>query len=49
MKEYLAKQSEHLKPSSLAHRVGFIRSIYRYAFEEGYVSPNPSLKLREPS
>lgn len=48
LKEYLAKQSERLKPSSLGHRIRFIRSLFRYAFEEGYVARNPSLKLREP-
>lgn len=28
LKEYLAKQSERLKPSSLGHRIRFIRSIF---------------------
>lgn len=46
--EYLAKQSERLKPSSLGHRIRFIRSLFRYAFEEGYISRNPTLKLKEP-
>lgn len=48
LKEYLAKQSERLKPSSLGHRIRFIRSLFRFAFDEGYVSRNPSVKLREP-
>lgn len=48
LKEYLAKQSERLKPSSLGHRIRFIRSLFRYAFEEDYVSRNPTLKLKEP-
>lgn len=48
LKEYLAKQTESLKPSSLGHRIRFIRSLFRFAFEEGYVSKNPALKLREP-
>ena len=48
LKEYLAKQSERLKPNSLGHRIRFIRSLFRYAFEEGYVARNPSLKLKEP-
>lgn len=30
LKEYLARQSESLKPSSLAHRVRFIRSLFRF-------------------
>jgi site-specific recombinase XerD len=48
LKDYLAKQSERLKPSSLGHRIRFVRSFFRFAFEEGHISRNPSLKLREP-
>jgi site-specific recombinase XerD len=48
LKEYLAKQSERLKPNSLGHRIRFIRSLFRYAFEEGYIPRNPTLKLKEP-
>lgn len=31
LKEYLAKQSNRLKPSSLGHRIRFVRSLFRYA------------------
>lgn len=48
LKVYLAKQSDRLKPSSLGHRIRFIRSLFRFAYEETYLSSNPSLKLREP-
>ena len=48
LKEYLAKQSDRLKPSSLGHRIRFGRSLFRFAYEETYLSSNPSLKLREP-
>ncbi|UVI27337.1 tyrosine-type recombinase/integrase [Paenibacillus spongiae] len=48
LKEYLNKQADRLKPSSLGHRIRFIRSLLRYAYEETYLSSNPSLKLREP-
>jgi site-specific recombinase XerD len=48
LKDYLAKQSERLKASSLAHRIRFVRSLFRFAFEEGHITRNPSLKLREP-
>lgn len=48
LKEYLAKQSTRLKPNSLGHRIRFIRSLFRFAFEEGYVAKNPALKIREP-
>ncbi|MBP1991514.1 tyrosine-type recombinase/integrase [Paenibacillus eucommiae] len=48
LKEYLAKQADRLKPSSLGHRIRFVRSLFRYAYEETYLNSNPSLKLREP-
>lgn len=48
LKEYLAEQSIRLKPSSLGHRIRFVRSLFRYAFEEGHISSNPCRKLREP-
>ncbi|MDQ0878254.1 site-specific recombinase XerD [Paenibacillus sp. V4I3] len=48
LKDYLAKQTERLKPSSLGHRIRFIRSLFRFAFEECHIPKNPSLKLREP-
>ncbi|EJL20685.1 hypothetical protein PMI05_05926 [Brevibacillus sp. BC25] len=34
--------------SSLGHRIRFIRSLFRFAFEEGYILKNPTTKLREP-
>lgn len=34
LKEYLAKQSDRLKPSSLGHRILFGRSLFRFAYEE---------------
>lgn len=48
LKEYLAKSSEHLKPSSLAHRIRFIKSLFRWSHEEGHISKNPASKLKEP-
>ncbi|MDQ0899894.1 tyrosine-type recombinase/integrase [Paenibacillus sp. V4I7] len=48
LKDYLAKQTERLKPSSLGHRIRIVRSLFRFAFEEGHIPKNPSLKLREP-
>ncbi|TVY07142.1 site-specific integrase [Paenibacillus cremeus] len=35
LRGYLAKQSQHLKPSSLGNRIRFLRSLFRFAFEEG--------------
>jgi site-specific recombinase XerD len=48
LKDYLAKQSERLKASSLGHRIRFVRSLFRFAFEEGHIAKNHTLKLREP-
>jgi len=47
LKEYLIKQ-EHLKPASLAHRIKFIRSFFRYLHEEDFIDKNISSKLKEP-
>ncbi|WP_227940096.1 tyrosine-type recombinase/integrase [Alkalihalobacillus deserti] len=48
IKEYLASSSEGLKPSSLAHRVRFIRSFFRWLHEEGHITANPAAKIKEP-
>jgi integrase/recombinase XerD len=48
LKEYLAKSSENLKPSSLAHRIRFIKSLFRWSHEEGHILMNPAVKLKEP-
>ncbi|MCP1427224.1 site-specific recombinase XerD [Paenibacillus sp. DS2363] len=48
LKEYLAKQSDRLKPSSLGHGIPFVRSLFCFAHEETYLSSNPSIKLHEP-
>jgi integrase/recombinase XerD len=48
LKEYLAKSSEHLKPSSLSHRIRFIKSIFRWSHEEGYIPKNPAARIKEP-
>jgi len=46
LKEYLYKQ-EHLKPSSINHRVRFLHSLFRWAVDEGYIESNPAAKVRE--
>jgi len=33
LKEYLAKQFDRLKLSSLGHRIRFVRSLFRFAYE----------------
>lgn len=48
LKEYLAKHSDRLKPNSLGDRIRFVRSFFRFAYKENYITANPSLKLREP-
>ena len=48
LKEYLAKSSVYLKPSSLAHRIHFMKSLFRWSHEEGYISINPAAKIKEP-
>ncbi|MFJ5718336.1 tyrosine-type recombinase/integrase [Neobacillus sp. NPDC093127] len=48
LKEYLAKSSETLKPSSLSHRIRFMKSFFRWSHEEGHVSKNPAAKIKEP-
>ena len=47
LKEYLLEASEHLKPSSVNHRIRFIRSLFHWAHDEGYISINTAAKLRE--
>ncbi|MFD0619174.1 site-specific integrase [Paenibacillus sp. GCM10027629] len=32
LKEYLAKQSDRLKPSSLWHHIRLVRSLFRFAY-----------------
>ena len=48
LKEYLSKSSKTLKPSSLAHRVRSMKSLFRWSHEEGHISKNPAAKIKEP-
>ncbi|WP_261807878.1 hypothetical protein [Paenibacillus sp. N3.4] len=48
LKEYSAKQSDRLKPSSLGHCIRFVRSLFRFAFEEGHMTRNPKSKKAHP-
>jgi integrase/recombinase XerD len=47
LKQYLVAQ-EHLKPASLGHRIRFVKSLFRWAQDEGYITGNPASRLREP-
>ncbi|MER2261270.1 MAG: site-specific integrase [Psychrobacillus sp.] len=48
LKEYLAVSGKHLKPASLAHHIRFMKSLFRWSHEEGYLSKNPTSKIKEP-
>src|SRR5699024_2121801 len=48
LKQYLIDDGEHLKPSSLGHRIRFIKSLFKWTYEEGHISKNPAVKLKEP-
>ncbi|SFB36475.1 hypothetical protein SAMN04488072_11959 [Lentibacillus halodurans] len=48
LKQYLGEAGGHLKPSSLGHRVRFIKSLFKWTHEEGFISKNPAAKLKEP-
>lgn len=48
LKEYLIKSGDHLKPSSLGHRVRCVKSLFRWSHAEGYILKNPAAKLKEP-
>lgn len=47
LKDYLLEASEHLKSSSVNHRIRFIRSLFRWAHNEGYLQKNVSVRLTE--
>lgn len=48
LRRYLTEESERLKPSTIGARIRFIRSVFRWAHEEGLISINPASRLREP-
>ncbi|TKD65701.1 tyrosine-type recombinase/integrase [Pseudalkalibacillus hwajinpoensis] len=48
LKAYLVDVGEHLKPSSLGHRVRCIRSLFKWTYDEGHIQKNPAAKLKEP-
>ncbi|MGG0763005.1 hypothetical protein [Bacillus paramycoides] len=47
LKVYLIEAGEHLKPSSLGHRVRCIKSPFRWTHDEGFILKNPVTKLKE--
>jgi integrase/recombinase XerD len=48
IKLYLGDVAAELKASSLCHRIRFIKSLFKWAQEENYVSNNPVSTIKEP-
>jgi integrase/recombinase XerD len=48
LKGYLVESTRHLKPASIGHRVRFLKSLFRYAHDEGLTQRNPAAQLKEP-
>lgn len=44
----LSEAIRSLKAKQPLHRIRFVRSLFRFAYEDTYLSSNPSIKLREP-
>src|SRR5699024_5579235 len=47
LKQYLIDEGGHLKPPSLGHQIRFIKSLFKWAHEEGHIFKNPAAKLKE--
>lgn len=48
IKLYLGEVATVLKASSLCHRIRFIKSLFKWAQEEKYISTNPVSTIKEP-
>ncbi|WP_163100715.1 tyrosine-type recombinase/integrase [Peribacillus alkalitolerans] len=48
IKLYLGKVATGLKASSLCHRIRFIKSLFKWAQDENYVTTNPVSSIKEP-
>jgi site-specific recombinase XerD len=48
LKKFLVEKGEHLKPSSLRHRIRFLESLFKWAHGEGFILKNPAAKIKEP-
>ncbi|MFC5735195.1 tyrosine-type recombinase/integrase [Cytobacillus gottheilii] len=48
IKLYLGEVAAQLKASSLCHRIRFIKSLFKWAQEEKYISINPVTTIKEP-
>ncbi|SDJ32836.1 hypothetical protein [Natribacillus halophilus] len=47
LKQYLIEAGGHLKPSSLGHRVRFIKSFFKWTHEEGFILNSSSTVARQ--
>lgn len=48
IKWYLGEVASKLKASSLCHRIRFIKSLFKWAQEEKYITFNPAQAIKEP-
>ncbi|UPO90105.1 tyrosine-type recombinase/integrase [Niallia sp. Man26] len=48
IKLYLGEVASDLKASSLCHRIRFIKSLFKWAQEEKYITFNPGTAIKEP-
>ena len=48
IKLYLGEVASNLKASSLCHRIRFIKSLFKWAQEEKYITFNPGTAIKEP-
>ncbi|MDQ0413371.1 site-specific recombinase XerD [Mesobacillus stamsii] len=48
LKKYLNHSAAALKPSSMAHRIRFMKSLFRWCHEDGHMTHNPAVKIKEP-
>ena len=46
LKKYI-QAGGNLKPSSLGHGIRFIKSLFKWTHEEGYIPKNPAAKLKK--
>ena len=48
LKSYLIISGDHLKPTSMGHRVRCIRSLFKCIHDEGHLPYNPAAMLKKP-
>ena len=48
LKDYLNNSASALKPSSMAYRIRFMKSLFRWCHVEVHIQHNPASKIKEP-